>query len=368
MNALVPSSTLLRRRLLHLLLVAIAAVLAVGLLPAGVAVAAAPAVEQCNGVDNVGGEEVRCEVTVVNSFDVGTGLGSSTVTVQECHGPAGAPICGPVTTTTYADVVLSVRQCEGSGGGGGGVVACTVRITNDITGAATTAPATVNQCNGSGEGGGTMPTTSCSPIGSTTGATVTQCNSAGNGGGASLRVTCTVDPSTQTAALPVSISQCNGSGNGGGATVTCRSSLTSNVTTSPTPSPSASPTPSATPSASPSATPSATPSVTPSATPSATPSGTPTPVPTVTPGTPVATPVPTPVPPVTGTTDTPITALPPVVALPPGDSSQNVPQLPRTGSDLGLLALAGLVLLGVGGLTLLLAARPRYVGRHVRLA
>lgn len=357
MRATAPPAVLRARPLLSLLLVAAAAVLACGLLPAGIAAAAAPAVEQCNGVDDVGGQEVRCDVTVVNTFDAGTGVGSSTVTVQECHGPAGAPICGPVTTTSFADVVQSVRQCEGSGSGGGGVVTCTVRVTSNITGAATTAPATVDQCNGSGEGGGTMPTTSCSPIGSTTGATVTQCNGSGNGGGATLRVRCDVDPSTQTAALPVSISQCNGSGNGGGATLTCRSSLTSSITAAPAPSPSASATASATASAS------ATPSATPSVTPSATPSGSPTPVPTPSlpdeqplPG--PESPVPAPVPPITGTTDTPI------VALPPGDGSQNVPQLPRTGSDLGLLALSGLLLLGIGGTTTQLARRPRYVGRH----
>lgn len=357
-------STVLVRRLLPLLG---AAVLALGLLPTGVAVAAAPAVEQCNGVDNVGGEEVRCEVTVANSLDLATGVGSSTVSVQECHGPSGAPICGPVSTTTYADVVTSVRQCEGSGNGGGGVVRCTVTVTNAVTGAASTAPATVNQCNGSGQGGGTMPTTSCSPVGSTTNATVTQCNDAGNGGGGTLRVTCTVDPSTVTTALPVSISQCNGSGNGGGATVTCRSSITSSVTAAAAPSPSPSASPSATFSATPSGVPSAAPSAAPSATPTASssPSASPTPVPTPSlpdeqPISGPASPVPAPVPPVTGTTDTPVTT------LPPGDSSQAVPQLPRTGSDVAVVALLGLLLLLLGGVVVLLAGQPRPpVGRHV---
>jgi hypothetical protein len=162
------------RLLLHGLLLAAVVVLAGGLLPTGTAVAAAPAVAQCNGTDNVGGEEVRCTVTVNNSLDLATGVGSSTVTVQECHGAAGAPTCGTPVTSTFNDVITAVDQCNGSGSGGGGVVACTVQVSNTITGAATTSPATVNQCNGSGGGGGTQPTVQCSPIASATGATVTQ--------------------------------------------------------------------------------------------------------------------------------------------------------------------------------------------------
>ena len=204
---------------MHALLIAAAILLAGALLPAGTASAAAPAVEQCNGVDNQGGQEVRCEVTVTNSLDLATGEGSSTVTVQECHGPAGAPTCGEPATSRFNDVTTTVSQCNGSGNGGGGVVECTVRVTSTITGDATTSPATVNQFNGSGQGGGTEPTVRCSPRGSTTDATITQCNEAGNGGGGTERVRCQVDPSTQSAALVVDVDQCNGSGNGGGGVV-----------------------------------------------------------------------------------------------------------------------------------------------------
>jgi hypothetical protein len=369
------------RLLLHVLLLAAAVVLALGVLPTGTASAAAPAVAQCNGSDNVGGEEVRCDVTVTNTLDLATGVGSSTVTVQECHGAAGAPTCGPMTTSTFADVTTAVSQCNGSGGGGGGVVACTVRITSTVTGAATTSPATVNQCNVSGQGGGTQPTVQCSPIGSTTSATVTQCNDAGNGGGATLRVRCDVEPSTQSTVLPVTIDQCNGSGNGGGATVTCRSAVTTTVQAAAVV-PTASASPSATSSPSPSAGPSPSASPDADATPAATASPTPTsalPLATPPASTPTAAPdSPGPVAgaPVGGSPAGPATGPQAPGPLPDGslpvaqadDSSTTVDgsvQLPRTGIDLASLTQLGLLLAGVGGALLLLLARtPRPVGRH----
>lgn len=347
----------LTRLLLPVLLLGAAVVVTGGVLPAGTASAAAPTVEQCNGVDNQGGQELRCEVTITNALDLATGEGSSTVTVQECHGPAAAPTCGTSTTTSFDDVTTAVAQCNGSGSGGGGVVTCEVRITNTITGDATTAAATVNQCNGSGTGGGTEPTVQCSPLGSTTDATVTQCNSSGNGGGATLRVRCQVDPSTQTAALLVSIDQCNGSGNGGGATVTCRSAVTNTVEPAvvvPSPSASASPSPSTSPGPSASASPSPSASSSPSATPvpsSATPS---TPVPDVT------------VPPAGGVDGG--GGVPAAAPSPPADSSRSFggPGLPRTGTDAGALALVGLLLTALGGAFVLSGHTPRLVGRHAR--
>ncbi len=187
---------------------------------------AAPAVNQCNGTDNVGGLAVECTVTVTNNLDVATGVRSSSLTVVACRGAANAPLTCTTTGPTASDqLITSVTQCNGSGNGGGGEVACTVRIVNNITGVADLTPATVNQSNGSGGGGGTEPTVVCTPIGVTTDATISQCNDSGNGGGGTERVQCTVSPSTETALLPVMIDQCNG----GGATVTCTASITNNV-------------------------------------------------------------------------------------------------------------------------------------------
>jgi len=224
-----------RSRLVTVVLVmALAAIFLVFGPPRGTAYAASiPAINQCNGTDNVGGEAVACSVVVTNNLNLTTGVTSSTVTITECHGAAHAPPTCTRSTTSSAQLVTSVTQCDGSGSGGGGTVACSVSIVNDIVGAAVSPmPATVNQCNsGTGGGGGTQPTIVCDPIGSTTNATVNQCNGSGIGGGGTMRVRCTVTPSTETSALPVTVDQCNGSGNGGGSTVTCTVSLTNNITT-----------------------------------------------------------------------------------------------------------------------------------------
>lgn len=205
--------------------------------------AAAPAVSQCNGTDNVGGQAVECHYTVTNTISGATT--SSSVTLTECHGSANdAPtmVCTS-STETSTDLVTSVDQCNGSGNGGGGTVECTVDVINNITGTVTPTAATVNQCNASGTGGGTAPTVLCDPFpANTTSATVTQCNESGNGGGGTQRVRCTVGSSSTTSALlTVTVNQCNGSGNGGGATVVCSTSLTDNVT-GPSPAPTVSPT------------------------------------------------------------------------------------------------------------------------------
>ena len=237
--------------------------------------AAAPAVSQCNGTDNAGGQAVECHYTVTNTINGATT--SSTVTLTECHGSANdAPtmVCTS-SSVTSTDLVTSVDQCNGSGNGGGGTVECTVDVINNITGNVTPTAATVNQCNASGTGGGTQPTVLCDPFpANTTSATVTQCNESGNGGGGTQRVRCTVgSSSTTTALLTVTINQCNGSGNGGGATVVCSTSLTNNVT-APSPAPTVTPTTPVSPG----------PTVTPAPpAPTATPSVPATPLPTVAP-------------------------------------------------------------------------------------
>jgi hypothetical protein len=218
--------------LLALFLLMISAAFASSLISATSAFAAPVSIAQCDGTDNVGGQNVECTVSIVNNLDQATGLASSTVTLEECHGAANAePTCVTTVTTNATDLVLTVDQCNGSGNGGGGTVNCIVDVTNNVVGSATVAPVSINQCNESGQGGGTEPTVACDPIGVTTDATVTQCNTSGQGGGDSERVRCTVDTaSTETSAIPVKITQCIESGNGGGGTVICSTSLRSIVT------------------------------------------------------------------------------------------------------------------------------------------
>ncbi|MBM7026646.1 hypothetical protein, partial [Clavibacter zhangzhiyongii] len=185
---------------------------------------------QCNDTPNGGGDQVECDVTVVNELNVATQTGSSTVTTRVCAGAAGAaPLCTTTVSQRDGIIITAVDQCNGVANGGGSNVICTVDITNNIVGESTTTAATVNQCVGSatdGAAGGTA----CAPVSNTTNADVTQCNGSGNGGGAAGRVICTVPTSTVTSALLVQVDQCNGSGNGGGATVTCSTDITNFVT------------------------------------------------------------------------------------------------------------------------------------------
>lgn len=321
----------------------------------------APAILQCNGVDNAaGGLGQDCDVVVENTLDVSTGIGSSVVTVTDCHGAARAIVPCASVTTEFNQVITSVNQCNGSVNAGGGTVDCSVSIINNITGNSTTTAATVNQCIEAGEGGADATSRLCSPIQSTTNATVTQCNGSVNGGGDAGRVRCTVaTASTVSSALPVTVNQCNGSANGGGAVATCSVSILnvvdSVVVVVPTPTPS---TPTDTPSDVPTDTPTDTPS-----TPTDTPS-TPT-SPTDTPSTPPTTPgggggngegtPPTPEVPVTpgtpGTPGTPSTpggpGTPSTPGTPPGE-------LAETGtSDAGALLLGAMSLLFAGALTVL---------------
>lgn len=238
----------------------------------------APAVQQCNGVDDGGGQGTVCSVTVVNNYDIGTGAATSTVTVVDCHGAANTVlICAPVTTT-FTQLTTSVNQCNYSGNGGGASMECSVSVINNIVGTATATAATINQCVGSGGGGGATPL-ACSPLQSTTNATITQCNDSVNGGGGTGRVRCTVDSaSTTSAALIVTINQCNNSVNGNGSIATCFSSIRNNIVPAAVVVPTPTPTP-----GTPTPTPTPAPSVTPAPSPTPTP-GAPTPTPT--PGTP----------------------------------------------------------------------------------
>jgi hypothetical protein len=211
--------------------VAIATFVAIAPLGAAESASAATPFAQCNGVDNTPGLGITCNVTITNTFDAATGVGSSVTVLTECHGAANTAPSSCVTSTRSGNTVISsVSQCNGSINGGGGTVICNVRVTNNITGASTVSGATVNECVGSGGGGGTEPTLACNPGGSSSGAVVTQCNGSANGGGGSMRVRCSVLGSTTASALRVTVDQCNGSANGGGSTVTCTAAVTNNVT------------------------------------------------------------------------------------------------------------------------------------------
>ena len=230
----------------------------------GASISAAPLaapVAQCNDdtASNVGGQGVRCTVTVAN-FITSTGaidpLRPSTVTVTRCVGAAGPIGAGggtcTTTTSTSSSLITSIAQCNGSANGGGGVLICAVTMTNTFAGGPAATPATVYQCIGSVITGTGAPGT-CTPantpgIGSVSAATVGQCNGSGNGG-TSVGFVCTVGSSTISSALAVNVDQCNGSANGGGSLVNCSAQVSAVVQaqTTATPAPSATAGPSATP-------------------------------------------------------------------------------------------------------------------------
>ena len=175
----------------------------------------------------VAGLGIICEVTVVNSITA-TG-GSATVTVHECHGPAGPPptqAACTTDTTNLGEPVTTVTQCNGSINGGGTTLRCSVQVTNNFIGVSPgEAAVSVNQCVGSAGGGGTAMT--CVPFpASTSGAAITQCNGTASGGGGSLTCTAT---GTMAAAHVVTINQCNGSSNGGGDLVICSANIDNNA-------------------------------------------------------------------------------------------------------------------------------------------
>jgi hypothetical protein len=232
------SNSMRRTTILTLGLFLAVGVLMGGHLSTASAAPGSPAVNQCNGTDNVGGKAVVCDITITNNLNLTTGAVSSTVVTNDCHGAAGVPptVTCILLTQNFPTLTKSADQCNGSGLGGGSNVICSVTILNNITGTITPTAATVNQCVGSGTGGGTGSTLKCDPFpANTTNATITQCNGSGNGGGGINRVQCTVGPSTITSALPVTVNQCNGSGNGGGNTVTCTVSIRNTILAGSTP-------------------------------------------------------------------------------------------------------------------------------------
>lgn len=234
--------------LVSALLVGGAAVLALG---TGPAEAANSSLSQCNHVGpgpKGATTGMTCTVTIVNTIHGGQRSSRTTVT-RQCSLDPCAPGNGTFTTTS-ANLVTSVNQCNNSDNDAGHPMRCTVSITNNISADTPNAQpmraATINQCVGSGGGGG--GTVSCTPNPkSVTGATITECNGSANGGGGTIN--CVVASGAAVSpALPITINQCNGSGNAGGSTVTCRVTLATHITAAVTPtSPSASPSSSASP-------------------------------------------------------------------------------------------------------------------------
>ena len=187
----------------------------------------------------VAGLGIVCEVTVVNTITaVG---GSATVTVHECHGPAGPVSVQTDCTTetmTLGEPVTAVTQCNDSINGGGTTLRCSIQVTNNFIGIDPgEAAVSVNQSVGSGGGGGTA--INCDPFpASTTGAAITQCNGTASGGGGSMTCTAT---GTMASALAVTINQCNGSSNGNGDLVICSANIDNNALAASAPPPSTGP-------------------------------------------------------------------------------------------------------------------------------
>ncbi|HML98980.1 MAG TPA: hypothetical protein PKD75_10910 [Tepidiformaceae bacterium] len=199
--------------------------------------AAAAPVTQCNGEANVGGQGIRCTVTIVNHVDSnGAATAPSAITVTKCTGAAGPIAAGAgtcnTTITSSPEPITLIQQCNGSGSGGGGVVICSVQVTNSFSSAPVSAigAATVYQCVGSGDGVSAVCAPANTPgITSVGQATVGQCNGSGNGG-TSAGFVCTVGgASTMTLSFPMNIDQCNNSANGGGARVECTAAVTNQV-------------------------------------------------------------------------------------------------------------------------------------------
>jgi hypothetical protein len=94
----------LRRGFVIALLATVIAMISAGFIQNADA-AAPPAVNQCNGVDNPGGLETACTVTVVNNLDLASGVTSSTLTIADCHGAANTtPTCIESTTSYTLDL------------------------------------------------------------------------------------------------------------------------------------------------------------------------------------------------------------------------------------------------------------------------
>jgi hypothetical protein len=199
------------------------------------------------GLGDLGGRGLICEVTIVNS--VTTAGGTSTVTVRECLGSAGAPTDGsggggfPCSTVTSVLTVpvTAVTQCNDSINGGGGTLRCSVQVTNNFVGVSPGSTAvSVNQCVGSGASGIAGQTINCDPFpATTTSAAITQCNGSANGG-TLVGLNCTAT-GTMASALPVTILQCQGSANGGGALVICSANVVNAIAAAPTAAPTATP-------------------------------------------------------------------------------------------------------------------------------
>jgi hypothetical protein len=233
-----PGSTRTSTRYRCLPALAVLSLLMSGLAVAGVVVrpapacAAPPAASQCNAhaPGPLGATTaLTCTVTIVNTIDHGTS--SSTVTLTRTCGLEPCDGADGTFTTTSANLVTSVDQCNGADNDTVHPVTCNVTITNNISadtpGASPLTGPTANQCVGSGGGAG--GSVNCSPFPANTAyADVTQCN--GSAAGVGGQADCTVEPGTVSAAIPFSVNQCNGTGNTGATVLTCDTRITTRVT------------------------------------------------------------------------------------------------------------------------------------------
>ncbi len=84
--------------LVFLVVFMVFAVMTLGPLRSEAFAVSAPAINQCNGLENVGGQAISCTVDVTNNLNLATGVVSSSVSGTSCTGAANAALtCIPWT-------------------------------------------------------------------------------------------------------------------------------------------------------------------------------------------------------------------------------------------------------------------------------
>lgn len=186
---------------------------------AALAPANGPPVSQCNDLADAGATTTTCDITITNLITYnadGTSTTASTIVTT---------VDGVANTTTATSPITDIHQCNQAGKGGASTVTCTSTITNVITGAPASDPAssTINQCN---PAMGSTRTCTATPAGpNATGGyqAIGQCNNSGATG----TVTCTATAGVASDAAPTgTIDQCNGSATTGASTLTCTATVT----------------------------------------------------------------------------------------------------------------------------------------------
>ncbi|MEA2623050.1 MAG: hypothetical protein QOH61_1960 [Chloroflexota bacterium] len=116
-------------------------------------------VQQCNGVGYGGGNVLKCNVQITNTFSGVVPEAAVAVTVNQCNDPhAAAPAITGCSPFPASAVVAQVQQCNDSSYGGGQEdFICSVTGTSSPS-----LKVTVHQCNNSNYGGGSWLTCSTS--------------------------------------------------------------------------------------------------------------------------------------------------------------------------------------------------------------